>query len=59
MLKSRITKKWDVGSSLWLFQRRVAYLDNEDNIETVLITGWTEEKVEKQTRKFVDAFEND
>ncbi len=49
MLESRITKTWAGSSSKWMYQRHVAYIDNEYNLETVLLLGWSAEEVKQKT----------
>ena len=49
MLTSKITKTWSEGSSKWMYQRHVAYLDDDNNLQTTLVLGWSLDEVIDKT----------
>ena len=55
MLQSKIRKTWSAVNDRWMYQRHIAYLNEDGNMETDLFTGWSVEEVEEKTRKLGEA----
>ena len=49
MLTSKITKTWSESNNRWLYQRKVAYLDEDKNLQSVLLLGWSAEEADSKT----------
>ena len=58
MLTGKIRKEWSSGGK-WLYMRHAAYLDGDKNLQTILLTGWSEGEVEEKTQKMERALTKD
>ncbi len=56
-LISRMTKTW--GGSQWVYQRDLAYLDEEGNLKTVNLYASYAYEVEAQTAILIKAIDKD